>query len=184
MMNVYTVIVILSLVCTCIGKDVPLIAVGDYELYEILKLPICSLDDGFGVKCNILYSDDSKDVADACTDVLPKCAPLVDCLGTVCTNQCTVAPDFYCAVKKRVEYVLEQGGLPEIGIPLRETASLLITAVAGLDIEWCDGFKIKCDEHPEGCVDLEELCPRGGYKCYCGLDDTAGYIEYLKTATK
>ncbi|XP_078001243.1 uncharacterized protein LOC144453767 [Glandiceps talaboti] len=178
-------VTVLFLLCTntSYGRDVPYIGVGDYELYEVLDLPICSVDGGgFGVTCAALFAGtpDGQPYG-TCHDILPECDPLADCLDKVCTSRCGEGEDYFnfCYMKEFIEYVLDEGGIPSIGLPIEQLMSVLMNTGAAMNLEWCDGYSIKCAEHPDGCVWLEDICRSDG-TCYCNLDELALEIEYMK----
>ncbi|XP_078001246.1 uncharacterized protein LOC144453770 [Glandiceps talaboti] len=117
-----------------------------------------------------------------CLAALPKCTPLAECFSNICASGCD-EPGYaaYCRYKDFVEYILDHG-IPDIGLPLGSTVTLLATVYARPSVEWCGGgYSIKCDEHPDGCVWFEDVCPNAGYKdCYCDLGFIAKRIDFLK----
>ncbi|XP_077989178.1 uncharacterized protein LOC144443527 [Glandiceps talaboti] len=172
-------------------KGLALIEVTDSELYTLLHLPTCTENGGAnGVICNqIEFYPESL----ACYDELKSlsdCTSLTSCLHTVCKDiqpMCdwNEPESNYCIVADVMQFILDQGGLPSIGLPLEGLPKLLIYLATRYGIEFCDGYLIKCEEHPNGCVALEELCPPNQYyNCYCGLGGALEGIHNLQTKAK
>ncbi|XP_070578824.1 uncharacterized protein [Ptychodera flava] len=166
-----------------------LIKMNEATLYDNLQLQTCGNHSSYGVACNRIPFYPESMACSQNLQSLPDCLPMTECLRAVCRDVDPLCdwhefeyerPD-YCDFADAVQYMIDQKGVPSLGLPLNRTVKLMVELQTTYGIEFCDGYRVKCEEHLKGCVAFDEICQPGQYyNCYCNLGSIVEYINNIR----